>query len=404
MHWRQYQRFEQRGDLEKQAEGLRIALGQRLPSSALQEVLQLARQSAAQAEQKQPAPVIAIQDHSVHYLHPTTGEILNTLELPREAGQKNEQLINWSHFNGSHVMGMDNQGNQLIPKDRLSSRDLPVPGLRLNSSYAYLSFGLQGSPRHLPPHKSYLCKQWLDPRIPLENLRSRPYDLFATPQHPYFVVSDRSAGKLHFIQRNPLKLLRSWPLVQAAQKKILQTVFHPDGKQVYVSSYQKGAFHVIDRGMAQKRIQLSTPGLVSNLKLSNRGDLLYLYVMGAEDSVEIWVLDTLKYQKQAVYTLEGSAFSAQTDPQDLFEISPDGKYLLTLVSRNRPNLFSPYLLQIEAQTGQVIHETLLKPEEKPLQLAFQARELTPPRIRLLPLLAHGGYGLNEADIQAAFAP
>ena len=56
------------------------------------------------------------------------------------------------------------------------------------------------------------------------------------------------------------------------------------------------------------------------------------------------------------------------------------------------------------QTGQVIHETLLKPEEKPLQLAFQARELTPPRIRLLPLLAHGGYGLNEADIQAAFAP
>jgi hypothetical protein len=404
MHWKQYQRFEQRGDLQKQAEGLTEALSNRLSVTAIQEALALARQSAQTAEQRQPSPVITFQDNRLCMINPYTHAIEEALEMPREAGQKQDALINWSHFNGPQVMGLNLQGKQFVPQDILSARDIPHAGLRLNSAYAYLPFSsLQGSmPRGLLAHHSYLCKQWIDPRIPLENLRSRPYDLAVSPQHPYFIVGDRSAGKLHFVQRNPFKLLRSWPLTTPPHKKVLQSIFHPDGQRVYVSTYQKGGFHIIDRAMAQKRIAVNTPGIVSHLALSSRGDLLYVYVV-LDEQIEIWVLDTQKHQKQAVFSLEGSAFSGQTDPQDLFEISPDGRSLLTVVSRNRPNLFSPYLLQIECSSGQVIAETLLKPEEKPLQLAFMARALSDPKIRLLPIILHGGHGLEEADVKAAFS-
>lgn len=404
MHWKQYQRFEQRGDLQKQAEGLKTVLSKRLPATAIDEALELARQSAQKAEQRNPSPVIALDSNRLCLVNPYTNAIEQALELPREAGQKQEALINWSHFNGPQVMGMSLQDKQYVPQDILSARDIPHAGLRLNAAYAFLPFSsLQGSmPRSLLVHHSYLCKQWIDPRIPLENLRSRPYDLAVSPQHPYFIVGDRSAGKLHFIQRNPFKLLRSWPLTSPPHKKVLQSVFHPDGQRVYVSSYQKGGFHIIDRAMAQKRIALNTPGIVSHLATSPRGDLLYVYIV-LDEAIEIWVLDTQKHQKQAVFSPEGSAFSSQTDPQDLFEISPDGRSLLTVVSRNRPNLFSPYLLQIDSGSGEIRFETLLKPEEKPLQLAFMARELSDPKIRLLPLLLHGGHGLEEADVQAAFS-
>ena len=403
MQWKQYQRFEQRGDLQKQAEGLKAVLSKRLPATAIEEALALARQSAQKAEQRKPSPVIAVDGNRLCLLNPYTHAVEQALELPREPGQKQEALINWSHFNGPQVMGMGLQNQQFLPQDILSARDIPHAGLRLNTAYAYLPFSsLQGSmPRLLLAHHSYLCKQWIDPRIPLENLRSRPYDLAISPQHPYFIVSDRSAGKLHFIQRNPFKLLRSWPLASPPHKKILQSIFHPDGQRVYVSSSQKGGFHMIDRAMAQKRIPLNTSGIVSHLALSPRGDMLYVYIV-LDETVEIWVLDTQKHQKQAVFSPEGSAFSSQTDPHDIFEISPDGNSLLTLVSRNRPNLFSPYLLQMDSSTGNIRFETLLKPEEKPLQLAFMARELSDPHIRLLPLLLHGGHGLEEADVKAAF--
>lgn len=404
MHWKQYQRFEQRGDLQKQAEGLKEVLSNRLPSTAIQEALELARHSAEKAEQRSPSPVITLQNNRLCMVNPYTNDIEEALEMPREAGQKQDSLINWSHFNGPQVMGLNLQGKQFIPQDVLSTRDIPHAGLRLNTAYAYLPFSpLQGSmPRGLSAHHSYLCKQWIDPRIPLENLRSRPYDLAVSPQHPYFIVGDRSAGKLHFIQRKPFKLLRSWPLTTPPHKKVLQSIFHPDGQRVYVSTYQKGGFHIIDRAMAQKRIAVNTPGIVSHLALSNRGDLLYVYVV-LDERIEIWVLDTQKHDKQAVFSLEGSAFSGQTDPQDLFEISPDGRSLLTVVSRNRPNLFSPYLLQIDSSNGNIIAETLLKPEEKPLQFAFMARALSDPKIRLLPLLLHGGHGLEEAEVEAAFS-
>lgn len=401
MHWLQFKRFEQRGDLEMQAEGLKKALVNRLAPPVIQEALNLARQSAHQAEQRSPAPIISIENTHIQYTHPYTGDPLQHLDLPKEMGQKPEALINWSHFNGPQVMGLASKGNQWVPQDILQTRDLAHQGLRLNNAYAYLSLNPQ-VPTQLSAHKSYLCKQWIDARIPLENLKSRPYDLFASPQHPYVIASDRSAGKLHFIQRDPLKAIRSWPMNPPDTKKTLQCVFHPDGKQVYVSSYQGGCFHVIDRAMAQKRIALPTRATVSQLRLSNRGDLLYVLLTQPEGPLEVWVVDTQKHQKQAVFTLEGQAFSSQTDPQDLFEVSPDGRYLLTVVSRNRPNLFSPYLLQIDVRTGEIVYETLLKPEHKPLQFAFTARSLTDPRIRVLPILLHGGHGLEEADVQAAF--
>ncbi len=401
MHWLQFKRFEQRGDLEMQAEGLKKALSGRISPQIIQEALRLARQSAQQAEERSPDLLLTIENTSLQYTHPYTGASLQRLDLPKEIGQKSEALINWSHFNGPQVMGLTLSGSQWVPQDVLQTRELAHQGLRLNNAYAYLFLNPQ-VPTQLATHKSYLCKQWLDPRIPLENLKSRPYDLFASPQHPYVIVSDRSAGKLHFIQREPLKALRSWPMNPPDPKKISQCVFHPDGKQVYVSSYQTGCFHVIDRAMAQKRVPLPTQAVVSQVRLSNRGDLLYALLAPAEGPLEIWVLDTQKYQKQAAFTLEGQAFSSQTDPQDLFEVSPDGRFLLTVVSRNRPNLFSPYLLQIDARTGEIAYETLLKPEQKPLQFAFTARSLTDPRIRVLPLLLHGGHGLEEADVQAAF--
>ncbi len=397
MHWKHYQRFEQRGDLQKQAELLTQVLPPRVPAAAIQEALQLARQSAERAEKNAPPPVFSLQKDALCVCS-STGEHLQELSLPPEPQRKKEALINWSYVQGTQVLGLQQKGEHWMPHDFLEHRDFVVPGLSLNNAYPYLP---PGPAQRLSPHMRYLCQRWISPQTALENLHSRPFDLMLDARHPHFIVADRGAGKLHFIQRKPFKALRAWKLTASPHKKVLQAAFHPDGQRVYACSHQQSAFHIIDRGMAQKRVPLSARGVVSNGVMSNRGDKFFIY--SATPQAQILVVDTQKHKVQQVFALEGEAPSAHTDPQDVMALTPDGRYLMVLVSRNRPTLFSVYLLQIDVTTGEVVQETLLKPEQKPLQLAFPARALTPPRIRLLPLLLHGGHGLTEADVRAAFS-
>lgn len=397
--WKQLKVFEQRGDLQKQAEVLSRALGAQLPPQILSELLKMAQERAALDAEKNPPPLYRLlQDRQVLQLCDSrSGEVIKELNLPRESGLIPQADLTWNPLGQKKMMVLSVQRQTLQVLQLLADLEPLQTGLLLNSSYAYLNLN--------PPEPlmSWFCRSFSHDAMPLEPVRSLPYDLFLSARHPLLAVADRGAGKLHLIQREPLRMQRSWPILPPPNKKALSVVFHPDGRRIFVSGGQPGLLTMIDRGMAQKKLPVPQTHLISNLALSNRGDLLYALAVHPDTRrPDLWVLDTQKFERQNSIPLDGEAFSTGADARDLLELTPDGKFAVVMVSRNQPALFTPCLLLIELATGKILDQKTLRPDEKPVNLAFPARQLVNPRFRLLPMLLHGGFGLTEESLKQAF--
>lgn len=399
LFWKQLQTFEKRGDLQKQAEILVQALGPKLSHQALTETLKMAFERAQVDAVKNPPEVYRAvnEKSSLQMCNSRTGEVLRECVLPREAGLIPPGELNWSPQGAQQVMLFDVDNGKLNRLETVKELTSAQQGLCMNSSYSYLN--LPG-PRY---QTSWFCRSFYFPGIPLETVKSLPLDLFISPRHPFLAVSDRGAGKLHLVQRENFRLLRSWPIVANPGKKALNVCFHPDGKRIFVSAHQAGLLVMIDRGMAQKKLPLPATHLIGALSVSNKGDLLYALALNPETRrPSLWVIDCEKFKQQQVIELDGEAFSTGADARDLFDLAPDGQYAVVMVSKNQPALFTPCLLLVELATGQIVDQMVLTPDQKPAQLAFTARELFNPRLRLLPILIHGGFGVSEDMVKEAF--
>lgn len=397
--WRQLQTFEKRGDLQKQAEILVQAMGPKMTHQALTETLRLAFERArVDAERHPPELYRVVLERSVlQACNSHNGEVLRECSLPREAALIPPGELNWSPQGSQQVLLFDVDKGNLTKLESVKELTRDQQGLLMNSSYSYLN--LPG-PRH---QTSWFCRGLYHPEIPLETVKSLPFDLFASPRHPQLVVADRGAGKLHLIQRDTFRLMRTWPVLTPPNKKALNVCFHPDGKRIFVTGHQPGLLVMIDRGMAQKKLPMPTSHLLAGVSVSNKGDLLYVLAIDPETRrPAIWVLDSDKFKRQQVFELEGEAFSTGADARDLFELSPDGKYATVMVSKNQPALFTPCLLLVELSSGKIVHQLVLSPEQKPINLAYTARELFSPRLRLLTILIHGGFGISEDMVKQAF--
>lgn len=397
MLWKQLQTFEKRGDLQKQAEILKQVFGSQLAQSAIPETVKMAQERARVEYDRHPPERYLVQQarQTLQEVNTRTGEVLRECQLPREAGLLAPQDLNWSPLGQQQVLMLEVEKGKLKLVQGIEK--LERSGLLLNTGYSYLD---------LPPARplmSWFCRGIYYHQMPLETVKSLPLDLFASPRHPMLAVADRGAGKLHLVQRENLRLLRSWPVVTAPNKKALSVCFHPDGKRIFVAGHQKGLLLMIDRGMAQKKLPLPMTHLIGSLGVSNKGDLLYALAIHPDTRrPDLWVLDTDKFKQQAVFGLEGEAFSTGADARDILELTPDGQYAVAMVSRNQPALFTPCLLLIELSSGKIVDQLNLKPDQKPINLAFPARELYSPRFRVLQMLMHGGYGLGEDAVKAAF--
>ncbi|PKL78405.1 MAG: hypothetical protein CVV27_03370 [Candidatus Melainabacteria bacterium HGW-Melainabacteria-1] len=397
--WKQLQTFEKRGDLQKQAEILIRVLGPSLPQQAMVQTLQMAfERSAADRERNPPEIYQVLQDRSVlQACNSRSGESLRECALPREAGLIPPSELNWSALGQQKVMLLEVDKGKLKLLEAFEKLEPRTEGLLMNSGYSYLNL-----PGH-KPQMSWFCRALYHSRFPLETVRSLPLDIFASPRHPQLAVTDRGAGKLHLIQRDTLRLQRSWPILPSPNKKALAVCFHPDGKRIFVSAQQRGLLVMIDRVMALKKIPLPDTHVIGGLGASNKGDLLYCLATHPDTRrPDLWVLDGEKFKQQQVISLEGEAFSAGADVRDVLELTPDGQYAVVMVSKNQPALFTPCLLLIDLTQGAIVDQFLLKPEQKPINLAFPARELHPQRFRLLPMLIHGGFGLSEEQVKLAF--
>lgn len=397
--WKQLKRFEQRGDLKKQAEILKQVLGAQLPAQAIRESLKIAWERAEIELQRHPKDLYRVEmsPPKLQLCSAADESLRKEVSLPRENSAEAAESLNWSPQGQIDVQVLQIKDAQLRSIDSIEKLQGNARGLLMNSSFAYLNL-----PSKIM-NMSYFARSLFHRSMPLEPVQSLPYDLYLNPRHPFDVVADRGAGKLHLYQREGLRLHRSWPIVNPPNKKALSVAFHPDGKRIYVSACQNGLLVMIDRGMAQKKLPLPKSHVISTLAVANKGDILYALVYDPQTRrPDLWLLDTQKYTRQSVISLEGEAFAAGADARDLMAMTPDGQYMVVMVSKNQPALFTPCLLLVELASGQIVDQLLLKSNEKPVNLVFPARKLVNPRIRLLPLLLHGGYGLSETAVQEAF--
>lgn len=395
--WKQLKLFEQRGDLAKQAEILETALSAALLPQQIQSVLQLTHQNALAHAERHPDPVCLLDQEKMvlKLCHPLSGESQKELALPKEPGAQHS--VSWSPYGQQDLLILGVEHDQLKVLKIYPHLSPLQAALSLNGGYTCLNL-----PDFQAQMQSVFCRSWTFGQIPIEPVHTRPCDLFASPRHPVLALTDRGSGKLHLIQRDTLRLTRSWKVVQRPSKKAISVVFHPDGKRVFSTSHEVGHLLLTDRAMAQKKIPVAGPHLLGNLALPPKGDRLLILGINPETRrPDLLVLDTEKFQKIQVIPLEGEAFSSGADARDLLEISPDGRWAVVMVSKNQPALFTPCLLLIDLEQGNIVDRRVLDADKKPINLAFLARQLVNPKFRLLPTLLHT-QGISVETVQAAF--
>ena len=397
--WKQLKIFEQRGDLKKQAEVLSNALSSVLNARSLKDALKMAWERAEIELQRNPPNLYRLEmaPPKLQLCSAADETVRRELSLPRENGADSADSLNWSPQGQTELIILQVKDAQLRNIDQIDVLRGNARGLLMNSSFAY--FNMPSKIMNM----SYFARSLYHSAMPLEPVQSLPYDLYLNPRQAFDVVSDRGAGKLHLYSRENFRLHRSWPIVTPPNKKALSVAFHPDGKRMFVTACQQGLMVMIDRGMAQKKLNMPQSHVLSSLGVSNKGDVIYVLAYDPQTRrPDLWLLNAQNYKKVAQIPLEGEAFAAGADARDLMEITPDGKYAVVMVSKNQPALFTPCLLLIDLQAQKIVDQMLLKPNEKPVNIAFPARKLVNPKIRLLPLLIHGGYGLTETAVKEAF--
>lgn len=395
---RQLQLFEKRGDLTRQLEVLQQALGGLISPLQLRELLSLAQDSAQRHEQLHPPSAFAFDAlrATLQVTQSLSGEVLKEVALPKEPGALSADLLNWSPIGSVELFAVDVRDGKLV-REREYGHLMPLQRqILLNPLYAALNVrDFHGQ------MKSLAIRNWTYGQMPIEAVASLPHDLAFSAQHPVIAVSDRGAGKLHLIARDTLRPVKSWKVALKGGKKTVAVAFHPDGKRLFASSYEVRNLSLIDRNIVQKKLPLNVPHVLGAMACSPKGDLLY--VLGINPDTrrpDILVIETTRYQLVKTLPLEGEAFSVGADPRDIFEISPDGRTAVVMVSRNQPALFTPTLLVVDLSTGQITDQHVLSPQQKPINMAFLARQLVPPEIRLLPMLLHTP-GIDSAKVRAA---
>lgn len=395
--WKQLKLFEQRGDLAKQAEILETALQSALLPQQIQSVLLLTHQNALAYAERHPEPVLVLDQEkmALKLCSPLGGETQKEQLLPKEAGSSD--WVSWSPYGQLDLLLLSVDGGKLKVLKEYPQLSPLQQALGVNGSYVHLNLlDFQAQ------MQSVFCRSWTFGQIPIEPVHTRPLDLFVSPRHPVLALTDRGSGKLHLLQRDTLRLTRSWKVVLRPSKKAISVVFHPDGKRIFSTSHESGALVLTDRAMAQKKIPVVGPHLLGNLALPPKGDrLIVLGINPDTRRPDLLVLDTEKFQKIQVIPLEGEAFSSGADARDLLELSPDGRWAVVMVSKNQPSLFTPCLLLVDLEQGTIVDRLILGADKKPINLGFLARELVNPKFRLLPTLLHT-QGISAEVIQTAF--
>jgi hypothetical protein len=389
--------YEQRGDVRRQAEILTQALAGVLTPAHIQDVLSMTVQNARAYQVRHPEPCLVPEQSRAGVRQMLGPQLVKEVLLPRESGA--EASVSWFTYAATELAVLDIQANKLQLRRNYATLTPSQRGILLNSSYASLNVADFESDL-----QRIILRSLFWPAIPIEPVHSQPVDFFFSARHPFVIAADRGAGKLHFIQRDPLRLARSWKVVNRPGKKAMSVAFHPDGRRVFVTSPEAPVCTLIDRGLTQKKIPL--PGLVvpGNLAVNSRGDqLLVLSVSAESHRPDLLIYDTEKYQLQQTLYLEGEAFSNGADARDLLEISPDGRWAVVMVSVNQPALFTPCLLLIDLTALQIVDRLLLTAAQKPANLAFLARQLFPPQFRLLSVLRHQP-GVTAEILHQAFGP
>ncbi|PIQ27206.1 hypothetical protein COW64_08310 [bacterium (Candidatus Blackallbacteria) CG18_big_fil_WC_8_21_14_2_50_49_26] len=395
--WKQLKTFEQRGDLSKQAEILESALSNSVLPHQIHAALQISHQNALAYAERHPEPAFSLDQEkaSLKLIIPGTGQLLKELPLPREISSGPPP--SWSAFGQIEMLLLQIQSNKLSVLKEFSQLPSEQRALSLNSSYACLN-----NNDYQSQLQSIFCRSLTWGQIPIEPVQTRPFDLYLSPRHPILVVTDRGAGKMHLIQREPLRLMRTWKVVQRPSKKAISIAFHPDGKRIFSTQYEPGSLLLTDRAMAQKKIPVPSPLLLGNLALPPKADRLYILGINPENRrPDLLVLDTEKFKILDTLVLEGEAFSTGADARDLFEISPDGRWGIVMVSKNQPALFTPCLLLIDLEQGKIVDRLILPTDKKPLNLGFLARQLVHSQFRLLPILLHS-QGIDPESVRNAF--
>jgi WD40 repeat protein len=395
--WKQLKLYEQRGDLAKQAEILEKALQTVIIPAQIQSVLQLTYQNAQAFAERHPEPVFLLdQDkHSLKWVHPQTGLPQKEALIPKEMGAN--AYVSWSAYGHLDLMILSIEDQKIKIIKEYGKLSPLQKALGLNGSYATLNVHDFNETM-----QSVFCHSWTMGQIPIEPVNSQPFDLFLSPRHPVLAVTDRGSGKLHLFQREHMRLTRSWKVVSRPSKKAISVIFHPDGKRIFSTSHEPNSLVLTDRAMAQKKIAVSGTYLLGNLAASPKGDTIILLGIHSDTHrPDLLILDTEKFQIQQVIPLEGEAFSSGADARDLLALSPDGRWAVVMVSKNQPALFTPCLLLVDLERGEILDRLILAADKKPINLAFLARQLVQPKFRLLPTLLHT-QGISAEIIQSAF--
>jgi hypothetical protein len=250
---------------------------------------------------------------------------------------------------------------------------------------------------HLPRAQQFVWNAF-----PRQQVNTRPFDFFLSPQGHAGVIANRGSGQIHLLDMQAGRLLKSLNIRQPGATKALNICLAEQRQRVYLTDGSTGITVIRLDDFSVSKISPGV-GLLGNLQLTP--DERYLFVLATKPSPGLKVIDLESEKLSKDIPVKGDLFSVNSDtPLDLMALSPQGDQLLFMTFLNEPEPFTPVITVVDVQRQKTTQRFSIKDGTRPAALTFLGvNPVFAQKQTVLDLLMARGQVTEEAVREARIA-
>lgn len=198
-------------------------------------------------------------------------------------------------------------------------------------------------------------------------------DLFISDDCTLLCITDRSRGKIHFLNTHTDKILKTINIRESGSNKSLNITISKKKNKVYVTDGLTPNLYIIDLTSFDIESKNIGQGILGNIVLSEDHTSLYCVSVKPKQILKLISLEDFSLKKE--FQLKGELFSLGDAPCDILTVSPDYKFIYLVTHISEPEPFTPVITVFDAEKEKAVQRFSIKDGTKPSGIGFSVNNM-----------------------------
>jgi DNA-binding beta-propeller fold protein YncE len=193
-------------------------------------------------------------------------------------------------------------------------------------------------------------------------------DIFISDDCTLLCITDRSKGKIYFINTHTDKILKSLDIRDSFSNKSLNLAISKKKNKIYVTDGISPNLYIIDLNTFSVETKNISQGVLGNIALSQ--DHTSLYCVGIKPKQVLKIINLKDFSLKKEFQLKGELFSLGDSPSDILTVSPDYKFIYLVTHISEPEPFTPVITVFDMEKEKAVQRFSIKDGTKLSGIGF----------------------------------